>query len=41
VTYVIDTEGVARHFFSSQIEAARHLQEALEALKSIVSQNGS
>jgi peroxiredoxin Q/BCP len=41
VTYVIDEEGVVRHVFSSQIEAARHVEEALEALKSIGSHNGA
>ena len=37
VTYVIDREGLVRHIFSSQIEAERHVVEALEALKSISS----
>jgi thioredoxin-dependent peroxiredoxin len=35
VTYVIDEEGVVRHVFSSQLQAARHVEEALEALGSI------
>jgi peroxiredoxin Q/BCP len=35
VSYVIDEEGVVRHIFSSQVEAARHVEEALEALRSI------
>jgi thioredoxin-dependent peroxiredoxin len=35
VTYVIDKEGVVRHVFSSQLQAARHVEEALEALGSI------
>jgi thioredoxin-dependent peroxiredoxin len=35
VTYVIDQEGVVRHVFSSQLQAARHVEEALEALGSI------
>jgi peroxiredoxin Q/BCP len=34
VTYVIDQEGVVRHVFSSQLQAARHVEEALEALGS-------
>ena len=39
VTYVIDEEGVVRHVFSSQLQAARHVEEALEALGSIGSEN--
>jgi peroxiredoxin Q/BCP len=39
VTYVIDKEGVVRHVFSSQLQAARHVEEALEALGSIGSGN--
>jgi peroxiredoxin Q/BCP len=41
VTYVIDQEGVVRHVFSSQVEAVRHVEEALEALKSIGSHDGT
>ena len=41
VTYVIDEEGMVRHVFSSQVEAARHVEEALEALKSIGSHDGT
>ena len=41
VTYVIEEEGVVRHVFSSQVEAARHVEEALEALKSIGSHDGT
>jgi peroxiredoxin Q/BCP len=41
VTYVIDEEGVVRHIFSSQVEAARHVEEALEALKYIGSHDGA
>jgi thioredoxin-dependent peroxiredoxin len=41
VTYVIDEEGIVRHVFSSQVEAARHVEEALEALKSIGSRSGT
>jgi len=40
VTYVIHKEGVVRHVFSSQLEAVRHVEEALEALKSIGSRSG-
>jgi thioredoxin-dependent peroxiredoxin len=39
VTYVIDEEGVVRHVFSSQLQAARHVEEALETLGSIGSVN--
>jgi thioredoxin-dependent peroxiredoxin len=35
VTYVIDTEGVVRHIFSSQLAVEKHVEEALEALRSI------
>jgi peroxiredoxin Q/BCP len=33
VTYVIDRDGIVRHVFSSQLEAARHVDEALAALE--------
>jgi peroxiredoxin Q/BCP len=32
VTFVIDRAGVVRHIFSSQLEATRHVREALAAL---------
>ena len=32
VTYVIDKEGIVRHVFSSQLAAARHVEEALAAV---------
>jgi peroxiredoxin Q/BCP len=32
VTFVIDREGVVRHVFSSQMDAERHVDEALAAL---------
>jgi len=32
VTYVIDKEGTVRYIFSSQLQATRHVSEALEAL---------
>jgi peroxiredoxin Q/BCP len=35
VTYVIDRDGVVRHVFSSQLDATRHVQEALQALEAI------
>lgn len=33
VTFVIDREGVVRHVFNSQLAAAQHVSEALEALR--------
>jgi thioredoxin-dependent peroxiredoxin len=41
VTYVIDKEGVVRHVFASQLSVARHVQEALTALRSDVSKAGA
>jgi len=35
VTYVIDKEGIVRYVFSSQLQATRHVKEALEALHGI------
>ena len=35
VTYVIDTDGVVKHIFSSQLGVEKHVEEALEALRSI------
>jgi peroxiredoxin Q/BCP len=35
VTYVIDREGVVIHVFSSQLEAEKHVEEALKTLESI------
>jgi thioredoxin-dependent peroxiredoxin len=37
VTYVIDTQGVVRHIFSSQLGVEQHVEEALNALQSISS----
>ena len=33
VTYVIDKQGVVRHVFNSQLQATRHVSEALAALE--------
>lgn len=33
VTYVIDREGVVRHVFNSQLNAKKHVREALEVVK--------
>jgi peroxiredoxin Q/BCP len=35
VTYVIDREGKVQHVFNSQIQAKRHVKEALEVVKRI------
>jgi peroxiredoxin Q/BCP len=35
VTYVIDREGVIRHVFSSQVNAEKHVEEALRVLGDI------
>jgi peroxiredoxin Q/BCP len=34
VTFVIDRDGVVRHVFNSQLQATRHVSEALSALES-------
>ena len=33
VTYAIDKEGIVRHVFNSQLDAGRHVEEALEAIR--------
>jgi len=38
VTYVIDRDGVVRHIFSSQLNATKHVQEALATLRSLSGQ---
>lgn len=35
VTYVIDTHGIVRFVFSSQLQVARHVEEAIRVLKSL------
>ena len=35
VTYIIDKKGVARHIFSSQTQAERHVDEAKRTLKEL------
>jgi peroxiredoxin Q/BCP len=35
VTFVIDKYGVIRHIFSSQFQAARHIEEALDILRKL------
>jgi len=34
VTFVIDRDGIVRHVFNSQLQATRHVEEALQALRS-------
>jgi thioredoxin-dependent peroxiredoxin len=41
VTYVVDEEGVVRHVFSSQLGVKKHVEEALQALQIISSQDGT
>jgi peroxiredoxin Q/BCP len=35
VTYIIDKKGTVRHIFSSQLNAAKHVEEALKNVKEI------
>jgi peroxiredoxin Q/BCP len=35
VAYILDEEGVVRHIFSSQLGVEKHIEEALEALRSM------
>jgi len=35
VTFVIDREGIVRHVFNSQLQATRHVDEALQILKAL------
>lgn len=35
VTYIIDRQGIVRHIFSSQIQAEKHVTEALNTLQAI------
>jgi peroxiredoxin Q/BCP len=39
VTFVIDQEGVVRHVFSSRLGVVKHVEEAIEVLESIGSEN--
>ncbi len=41
VTYIIDRRGVVRHVFSSQFNPAKHVEEAVRALREIREQDGS
>lgn len=35
VTYVVDKQGIVRHVFNSQFNAAKHVEEAIKILKQI------
>lgn len=35
VTYVIDRDGIVRHIFSSQLQAEKHVSEAIKTIKAI------
>jgi thioredoxin-dependent peroxiredoxin len=41
VTYVIDKSGVVRHVFDSQLQAAKHIEEALGVIKSLAAADHS
>jgi len=41
VTYIVDEEGVVRRVFSSQLNATKHVAEALKTLRSIGSEDGT
>ena len=38
VTYVIDKEGIVRHVFSDQMNAQKHIGEALKVVQEIAAQ---
>lgn len=38
VTYVIDKQSVVRHVFNSQLQAAKHVEEALEVVREIAAE---
>lgn len=38
VTYIIDKQGIVRHVFSSQFQAEKHIEEALNVLKRLEKQ---
>ena len=35
VTFVIDRQGIVRHVFDSQLQATRHIDEALETIRNL------
>jgi peroxiredoxin Q/BCP len=35
VTFVIDRQGIVRHVFNSQLQATRHVAEALETIRNL------
>ncbi len=38
ITFIIDKKGIIRHIFSSQVQPTKHIQEALQILKQIDSE---
>lgn len=38
VTYVIDKQGIVRHVFDSQLQATKHIDEALAVIRSLAAQ---
>lgn len=38
VTYVIDKQGVVRHIFNSQLQAAKHVDEALQVVRKLAAE---
>jgi len=38
VTYVIDKQGVVRHVFNSQLQATKHVDEALQVVRQIAAE---
>jgi peroxiredoxin Q/BCP len=40
VTYIIDTKGIVRHIFSSQMNPKKHVEEAVKVLTSISEEEG-
>lgn len=41
VTYVIDTKGVVRHVFSSQMNPAKHVEEAMKVIEAVRKERGA
>lgn len=41
VTYVIDKRGVVRHVFNSQLQAAKHVDEALQIVRKLALEEGA
>ncbi len=41
VTFVIDRQGIVRHVFNSQLQATRHVEEAIAALRALAALGGA